>query len=1262
MVGASISCEWGANGPLPNNCINSCSSFAFVSGNVSGVFRCLMYQSVYVYPVEYAQRYYYAYNAKSQLDLLTSTSTALLLNSNEYGYPLSGALAFASLPNYYRIVIAVKYWAASSIEVKLTATTPTESQNESFVVESSGVPVATTLSTTVVHSYNLKMEPNGTLTLVELLLRISRCSKGCTVCLNQQLCQRCDAPNFMLSYECVSNCSDYVHFMANMTCLSACPNNYYQTESAGSKYCTPCVAPCLTCTNASFCLSCTSGYYYLSSACSTSCPPGYYPSSATSTCQSCVSPCRTCTSESSCLSCSLGYWSGSGCASACASGQFGNDETNSCVACGSSCLTCVNSATTCTSCNSSFYFYSAQCLASCPSRYYPSSGACLECLPPCYTCTSSAFCLSCSFNYLLNGTCLSSCPGSYYQDQTALSCLPCSAECLTCSSSSSCTSCKSGCLFSGQCPSGCPSLSFFGQVSNGSCSCQQCIYPCSTCSDSSSCLSCVDGFLSNTSCVVSCPSAYFGSTSTGKCELCSTAFSHCQDCVVSGCSVCSAGYYLLNGTCLTPCPAYYYPSVQTCSLCVAPCLTCADPATCLTCVSPYSLLGSACLLECPSGMISLAVSQSSRCTACSSPCLTCSVTASNCTYCVYGFYLWNYQCLSNCSGVVPVNEYYSMAASSSCQPCAFPCKTCSSETQCLSCKIGYWNNASLTCSQCSLGTYSSGGACLPCPSACTICYSASYCSACAPNYYLLLNHCLNDSALCYSSGYYVAGNVCYQCLQPCATCAGTASNCTSCLSGYISFQHQCLTECPAGYYRSNASCLVCAAQCATCVTGSSYCLSCTSGYLLLSTVAACLSSCPAGTYQSGTICSLCQYPCLTCASEADCLSCTTGVLIGSACYTTCLSGYFAYNNTCSPCSSPCSECAVVAANCTQCVSSYWLLSSSCLTGCPTGYFGESQSRQCLPCVGLCRECSSYVNCTACGAEFIYFVSNSSNLGQCVSSCPAGYYLSSNSCLPCLSSCLTCANGNSCLLCSGTLVQLSGVCLAACPAGMYVYGGVCANCSLPCLNCLDSYTCTSCLSGDLLVGGSSCLPGPACPSGYYLLVDAPQCDKKCPSAFFNLVNGTCNNVSCGELHFMGADMYCYSQCPAGYIADTTYHCVPCQQCSGLTFDLQYKIIKDELYLYLTFSETPYYAFAPVLQLTPSWTIFAINSDGIVSSAPPRVGSPGQAGATNITFLVKAEQSIQTTYLTVSFAQPLLTFNNPLQKGSATILVSGYDKYS
>lgn len=338
------------------------------------------------------------------------------------------------------------------------------------------------------------------------------------------------------------------------------------------------------------------------------------------------------------------------------------------MVCGVSCLTCINSATTCTSCNSSLIYYNSQCLQSCPVRFYNLNGSCAECLPPCYTCSNSTYCLSCSFNYLKDGACISSCPEGYYQDQAALSCVACQAQCKTCASSYSCITCKSGCLYSGQCPSSCPSTSFFGQIDNvtNTCSCQQCIYPCSTCSNSSVCLTCVDGYLYAGSCLVQCPTSYYGSSITGACTLCSLTYAQCLTCTSKACTLCNSGYYILNGVCLTSCPTYYYPSLQQCVICSAPCLTCSDPSTCLSCVSPYALLGSTCVMECSTGQLSQVINSITQCVSCTAPCLSCSLKPNNCTYCLYGFYLYNYQCLTNCSSISPVNTYYSQSSTLAC--------------------------------------------------------------------------------------------------------------------------------------------------------------------------------------------------------------------------------------------------------------------------------------------------------------------------------------------------------------------------------------------------------------------------------------------------------------------------------------------------------------------------------------------------------------------------------------------------------------------
>lgn len=152
--------------------------------------------------------------------------------------------------------------------------------------------------------------------------------------------------------------------------------------------------------------------------------------------------------------------------------------------------------------------------------------------------------------------------------------------------------------------------------------------------------------------------------------------------------------------------------------------------------------------------------------------------------------------------------------------------------------------------------------------------------------------------------------------------------------------------------------------------------------------------------------------------------------------------------------------------------------------------------------------------------------------------------------------------------------------------MYSLGRICQSCSYPCANCIDSYTCTSCPTGFLLVGGSSCSLGPNCPSGYYLQATGSRCDTLCSSGYYNLDNGTCNNVSCGAEYFMGADMFCYISCPPGFLGNSSFYCIPCSNCEdGLFFTLEYRIIRDSLYLYLTFTQTPQLTLTPIIKLNP-----------------------------------------------------------------------------
>ena len=137
-AGASVTCEGGANGALPNNCANSCSKFGFVSGNKSGAFRCKPHRTLYVDPVEYHQSYFYAFNDVALFNAACNANLSLTVVSNgEYAYPLAGTMMLSEVPNYYRVVIRLKYMAITGIALTLTATTPTTTQTEVLTLQSS---------------------------------------------------------------------------------------------------------------------------------------------------------------------------------------------------------------------------------------------------------------------------------------------------------------------------------------------------------------------------------------------------------------------------------------------------------------------------------------------------------------------------------------------------------------------------------------------------------------------------------------------------------------------------------------------------------------------------------------------------------------------------------------------------------------------------------------------------------------------------------------------------------------------------------------------------------------------------------------------------------------------------------------------------------------------------------------------------------------------------------------------------------------------
>ncbi len=224
--------------------------------------------------------------------------------------------------------------------------------------------------------------------------------------------------------------------------------------------------------------------------------------------------------------------------------------------------------------------------------------------------------------------------------------------------------------------------------------------------------------------------------------------------------------------------------------------------------------------------------------------------------------------------------------------------------------------------------------------------------------------------------------------------------------------------------------------------------------------------------------------------------------------TSCGSGFTAIRGSCQPCNSNCAQCSGTVDRCTSCIAGFTLDASTsrcvsaaqcpygqdisngvCVNICDQGFFyfegiciyGGCFSGYTTNAFGGCvRQSSSTTtqrrNTPACNQN--QFIAN----GQCVGSCPSGFYGDTNSrqCLTCSRNCISCFNSNFCVVCASGFQASSGVCSAssACPANQFQYDGLCIN---------------SCPVGTSS-SGSQCLR--SCPSNSYYL--SQICYMSCPT--------------------------------------------------------------------------------------------------------------------------------------------------------------------
>ncbi|KAJ3723967.1 insulin-like growth factor binding protein [Lentinula raphanica] len=393
----------------------------------------------------------------------------------------------------------------------------------------------------------------------------------------------------------------------------------------------------------------------------------------------------------------------------------------------------------------------------------------------------------------------------------------------------------------------------------------------------------------------------------------------------------------------------------------------------------------------------------------------------------------------------------------------------------------------------------------------------------------------------------------------------TASGTCSCAAGFTGASCE---SCESGFF--GASCQACPSGCLDCddgISGTGKCLqfnvtnspstcnclngecgsngqcSCNAGWTTADNGTAC-AKCASGFFlTSNGDCKICEIGCSSCADiTGDCQTCKSGFTqdandktkcdaqpTTTSSGTVCPDGSFGSGSSCSPCSSSCQTCNGATSNdCIICASGSYAFNGSCITAdsngvCEgTGLIADNNKKECDACGAKCTSCgisgfttASTVNqlqCTGCLPGS--FLSN----GTCVSSCPAGTFISSQdntTCTACDSSCSSCAGSSSfCLTCANGGLASNGQCVSSCPANT-----VAANTTKTCLNCHPD--CVSC-SGTAFNQCLSCPPDrPVLNQGRCL----PVCGK---SQFFDSTSSSCQacDSSCSSCSGSGP-----SQCLA-----------------------------------------------------------------------------------------------------------------------------------
>ncbi|XP_071385584.1 proprotein convertase subtilisin/kexin type 5-like [Centroberyx affinis] len=710
------------------------------------------------------------------------------------------------------------------------------------------------------------------------------------------------------------------------------------------------------------------------------------------TCEQCMGPERE-----DCTSCpATRFFDDGRCDIRCQRGRYAMGRQ--CHLCHHTCQECNDDGPdNCTSCDKDRfgvdrYQFQGQCRDVCPEGFFHSwRRRCEPCPADCTVCTAADHCLHCAPGHKLRDKrCIPlECGAGEVADPEYEDCLPCDEGCKTCkhnrtysvNDSMVCARCAdSHCVNCDQyqcywCEEGFYVSGFF--VDEESQDCEPCHRSCRTCGGPkyNDCDSCEDGFtLKDGECLedtqfVLCPDKHFRN-GKGDCEQCHSSCKTCFDGGREDCSSCYSGSFLTaRQSCVSRCPPGTFSNRTSgqCEDCLPGCVVCQDGQRCQRCRSGRTQLylqDGVCVVECQRGF-----PQGGVCQPCAPQCASCQGNASHCLSCDSQYLLLDRSCRSHCP-----DGYY--ATETECLRCPPDCKECNHDGLCQECAEYYFLHDDKCVDDCPTGYFAGEEQqeCVRCHADCASCDGPDWddCDVCRnPKAVRYNGECLPQ---CPTNTYHDKNtHECRDCDRSCLTCSGPEpSSCLSCdtnmrkdASGHCVWYSQCSLR---SYMGEDGECQLCHPLCHRCSgPGKDHCLSCNSPRFLLNDT--CVEECPVGYYgdRDERECNHCHFSCESCVGRhsVQCVTCKPGHFRqGNSCTETCSESHFGNTTTwvCDRCDPSCSRCwARSSRDCLSCREGYLYLRQwgQCLKSCPPGYYKDSWSKTCRKCHPTCKTCRGF---------------------------------------------------------------------------------------------------------------------------------------------------------------------------------------------------------------------------------------------------------------------------------------------------------------